>query len=221
MRRILLLLTLFLAACSSAATPLDSPSRSFTYYAAPGTEKVIPDLYDCADRTRFGLAARTPNINQADLIIRLTAPQSDIAAYQVGTMELVLAANLAATSVGLSLDQVKSIYTGKTSNWAEVGGTEAEIQVWAYGADNDLQKVFSETMLTEGSLTSNARQVQDPRKMRDALVTNENAVGILPRAEVRDDLHILSAINIYPVLVLVSNEAKNDLSSIIHCLQSN
>lgn len=218
MRRFLLPLLLLLAACTPA--PSDSPPQSFAYHAAAGTEKIFPDLYDCADRTQFGLAARTPNISQADLIIRLTAPQNDLPAYQIGAVELVLAANLETAINSLSREEIISIYTGKIRNWAALGGDDAEIQVWVYGAGNELQQAFNETMLTTGKISSNARQAQSSGAMRDALSQNKHALGIIPRAEVGADLQILSTINTYPILALLPNKTETDLSSLIYCLQS-
>jgi len=220
MRRYLLILLVLLTSCSSVPAPPDASPQSFTYYAASGTEKIIPDLYDCADRTQIGLATRTSDIVQADLLIRLTAPQNNLPAYQIGTVELVLAAYPASEIGSLSQKQIKAIYTGKINNWAALGGEDAEIQVWAYGAGNELQEAFNETVLTAGTLVSNARQAQNPGAMRDALLENSNALGIIPRTEVGTDLQVLSTINSYPILAILPNETSPDLSSLILCLQS-
>lgn len=222
MRPFLLFFIFLLTACTPTSPPQDAPTPIFNFYLASGTEKIIPAIYDCAERTQIGLAARTPDINAAEISFRLTAPQNEeTRAYQVGSVEILLVTTHAPPFNNLSNEQIREVFMGKIDNWSALGGEEAEIQLWVYGEGNELQDAFNEAMLTTGRISSNARQAQNPEAMRESLLENSNAIGILPRAMAGDDFQIIASIATPPLLAYLDKDASDALEELILCLQSN
>lgn len=197
--------------------------ETFSFYLASGTEKIISSIYDCTERTQIGLAARTPDINTADISFRLTAPQSEgFRAYQVGSIEILLATtNPSFNKESLDADQIRNLFIGKSRNWVDLGGNDAEIRLWVYGEGNELQDAFNETMRTTNRISSNARQAQHPGAMRDALLTDSSAIGILPRETAGDDFYIPATIGTFPLLAHVPTTQNDRFKALIFCLQSN
>ncbi|MBT3190005.1 MAG: hypothetical protein HN736_14820 [Anaerolineae bacterium] len=221
MRRFLPVIFFFLTACTPTnSVDVDATSQLLTLYAAPATEEWIPFVYNCADRTQGGLVQRTPKIADADISLRLIVPQdAEMLAYQIGEIELVIVSNAVNPVSELTETQIAEIFEGKIRNWAEVGGEDAEIQIWVYGQENDLQVAFNETLLKGGISSSLARQAQSPREMREAIGDDSNAIGIISHVQVDENLHILHSLGDFPVLAISTKEPEGIIFSLLSCLQ--
>ena len=220
MRRFLpLLFFLFLTACATPqAISVDVERERVDVYVDAFSEAWLPALYTCAERSPVWLVARTPNVDAAKLILHVTPnPEPGIAAYAVGEIEFVLAVNDANPVEMLTADEIRAIYTGQVTNWSQLGGDDASIQVWAYTPETGLNGI----LLGQGILSSLAYQAQSPRAMRDALASDSAAVGILPvemestEAGIR---HIPSAEMKFPVLLMLPDE-QDGLKLLAACLQ--
>ena len=220
MRRFIsLLFFIFLTACSTPQTvSVDVERERVDVYVDAFSEAWLPALYMCAERSPVWLVARTPSVDAANLILRVNSnPEPDAAAYAVGEIEFVLAVNDANPVEMLSADEIRAIYSGQVTNWAQLGGDDAPIQLWAYAPETGLNGV----LLGRGTLSSLAYQAQSPRAMRDALASDSAAVGILPvemefaEAGIR---RIPSAEMKFPVLLMLPDE-QDGLKSLAACLQ--
>ena len=219
MRKYLLVLLFFLNACapSPSSVDVDATLEPLSFYSSPSTETWIPLIYTCADRAQIGLVARTPNIAEADISLRVGATRKT--AYQIGEVSLVIAAQAENPVPALSEAEVKAIYTGRIHNWADVGGEDAEIHLWVYEQDDDLQVAFNEKMLESGKLSSMARQVQNQEAMRREIAQDADAIGMITQAQADENLRILYSLGEFPVLVIPREEMQGDIFSLLSCLQ--
>ncbi len=218
MKRVVVLVLLLLTAC--APTPADVAPQVVTVYATTAAEGWMTEVFDCAERTQGLLAARGFDISSADISLRIGEPARLASpAYQIGETEIAVAARAGNPATALTEAQVAGLFSGRIRNWEEVGGEDAAVQVWVYGRGDDLQAAFNGVALGGGSISSLARQATSPGAMRDAIVEDENALGILPSAWVDENLQILYQREAFPVLVVTPDEPTEAVRALLGCLQ--
>ena len=80
----------------------------------------------------------------------------------------------------LTVDQVKEIFTGKVSNWKDIGGEDKEIVVVSREEGSGSRDAFQEIVGYEsGELTPNAVIANGNGNIKTTVATNENAVGFI------------------------------------------
>ena len=218
MRRLFLLLLLFLVACTpqTSSSDLEESPHLFNLYATSATEAWVPQMYACAERSPFGLVARTPNINSADISLHIGSAERG---YQIDEIELFVIANAQNEIEKLNRETIIAIFSGKVNNWSALGGEDAPIQLWVYGKGNELQDAFDESLPEVGRISTLARQAQNESAMREAIAQDAYAIGIGTQAEEGANLRILYSLGKFPVLALVKEEPQEIVFSLISCLQ--
>ena len=220
MRKAIFLLLIFLTACTPAPAILDVPPQIVSVYATTASAEWLPVFYDCADRSQGVLVSRSFDISSADISLRIGEPARLTAfAYPIGETTLAVVASADNPVTALSETQVAALFSGRIRNWTEVGGEDADVQVWSYGSGEDVQVAFDGAMLGGGNITSNARQAQSPEAMRDAVSNNPLAIGILPLAEFDENLSLLYSIETFPVLAMLIEEPQGALLNLLLCAQ--
>ena len=80
----------------------------------------------------------------------------------------------------LTLDQVKDIYTGKITNWKEVGGNDAPIVVVSREDGSGTRDGFQENVGFESEeLTKDAQISDGSGNIKTTVQGNENAIGYI------------------------------------------
>lgn len=91
---------------------------------------------------------------------------------------LVIFLNRANKVSALTKDQLKEIFTGKITNWSQVGGDDKEIQVF-WGTETPyLNKLFNKTILEGEPVTARATAATDHFKLRELVLQNSGAIAI-------------------------------------------
>ena len=218
-RVLLLSFLFFLTACTpkTSSVDLEDNPRLFFLHSTSSTENWIPLVYACADRTRVGLVALTPDLGNADISLRIGSAEKG---YLIDEIDFAVVGNIENPLSALTQGEVASIFTGKISNWIENGGDDAQIVLWVYDDEqNDIQVVFNEKMLEGGTLSTMAYQAQNTEKVRIEIAKDKYALGIIPQAEMVENLRILYIIEKIPVLAVVKEDVHEDIFLIINCLQ--
>lgn len=84
------------------------------------------------------------------------------------------------TATNLTMDQVKSIYTGKITNWKEVGGKDAPIVVVSRDESSGTRSAFQELVdFTSEELEKSATIADGNGSVKTTVATNENAIGYI------------------------------------------
>ncbi len=77
----------------------------------------------------------------------------------------------------LSLDQIKSIYTGATTNWKDVGGADAQIIVYSRENNSGTYVYFKEHVLANADFMASAQTLPGTAAVTNAVARDPNAIG--------------------------------------------
>lgn len=97
---------------------------------------------------------------------------------EVATSTLLVFLNKANKVRKLSKDQLKAIFTGKVTNWRDVGGDDGEIAVYWGKETPYLNRLFSKTILDGEAVTSTAKPAGDHFHLREIVLANPRAIVI-------------------------------------------
>ena len=97
---------------------------------------------------------------------------------EVATSSLVVFLNKANKINKLSKEQLKEIFTGKVTNWRDVGGADGQITVYWGKETPYLNKLFSKTIMDGEAVTANAKPAGDHFNLREIVLKNPGAIVI-------------------------------------------
>ena len=78
---------------------------------------------------------------------------------------------------GLTKAQIKDIFSGKISNWKEVGGADAPISLYVREDGSGTRETFEERALDKGASAAAANVVNSNGAMKTAIGQDPNAIG--------------------------------------------
>jgi phosphate transport system substrate-binding protein len=77
----------------------------------------------------------------------------------------------------LTLDQIKNIYTGKITNWKQVGGKDAKIIVYGRENSSGTYAYLKDNVLMGADYTSNMQSLPGTAAVVNAVAKDKNAIG--------------------------------------------
>lgn len=99
----------------------------------------------------------------------------------------------------LSMAQIKDIYTGKITNWKDVGGTDSEIVVVSREDGSGTRDAFQEIVgYKSEELTQNAQIGDGSGNIKTTVANNENAIGFISFEYIDDTIKALDVDAIAP-----------------------
>lgn len=104
----------------------------------------------------------------------------------------------------LTVDQIRDIYTGKITNWKEVGGEDAEIVLVSRDNNSGTYETFNELVLNKKDLSKNAEYVGSNGHARTRVNTTKNAIAYVGLGFVDDTVKPLSVGGVLPSAKSVS-----------------
>lgn len=204
-RFFLFLLSSSIFACAPAPS---SPPQIVDVYAAASASPWLEELYACADEASVTLHF---TIDAPQIQLRLGEPDEwPGPAWQIGTEDILIVASLQSPLPSLTPGRARELFAGR-------GGPS--VQVWAYASGEDAQRMFESALMDGRSVTSLARLAVSPAHMVEALTSDPNAVGILPRRWMADGLRELFLVANIPVLALTLSEPEGVVRDLIACMQ--
>ncbi len=228
MKKTTIILLALLTACASPATP--PPADIIAVQNTFSTQAWIPDLYSCASETGAAISIETRAADffdpSAQLWIRLGEPgEVSSTAYEIGTEEIVVVAHPDNPLQGLTLSNLRAIFSGEIRNWAEVGGADIPIQVWIFGPSEDIRQIFNSAVMSHQTVSSQARLAANADSMATGVESEPGAIGFLPRSLVKPSFQIvnieeLSSSIIVPVLVFTVPDADQAAITLVACMQN-
>lgn len=78
---------------------------------------------------------------------------------------------------GLSAQQVQDIFSGKITNWKEVGGKDGPIHLFTRDEASGTREVFWEKLLKKGPIAGSANVVASNGAMKAAIAQDKDAIG--------------------------------------------
>lgn len=117
---------------------------------------------------------------------------SGLTQYEVAKDGIAVVVNKQNTVSGLTLDQIKGIFTGNITNWKEVGGPDAKINVIVREDGSGTRDAFQEIVLGK---TSNGTKVtfmkeaivqSSTEAVQQTVAQDPNAIGFISFTTVKD-----------------------------------
>ena len=179
-----------LAAC---AAPTPPPPITVRVAATDLTAPLLSDLM-------AAYAGANPRVTLSPTVVPLSTLNSDLAAGRadlalvarpdaklfatpLGYVSLAIVVNPANALASLSAAQAPTIFAGRVTDWAQVGGSIGEIQVVGREEASDAARAFGVSALSGTLPTPNALVAPSWEAMREAVSQNPNAIGYLPLPE--------------------------------------
>lgn len=179
-----------LAAC---AAPTPPPPITVRVAATDLTAPLLSDLM-------AAYAGANPGVTLSPTVVPLSTLNSDLAAGRadlalvarpdaklfatpLGYVSLAIVVNPANALASLSAAQAPTIFAGRVTDWAQVGGSSGKIQVVSREDASDAARAFGVSALSGTLPTPNALVAPSWEAMREAVSQNPNAIGYLPLPE--------------------------------------
>ncbi len=107
---------------------------------------------------------------------------------EIGTNKTVVLLHPSNPVASLSKDQIKGLFTGKITNWKDVGGKDAPVLV-VWGKNSPGQNsLFTKVILDGEKIVAENLETTDYKGIKDTVATNPEAIGIDPLGMVDDSV---------------------------------
>lgn len=109
----------------------------------------------------------------------VTIDRSSLVQTQIGENRLAIIANRSSEVHTLSKEQLKAVFTGKITNWKEVGGNDVAVCV-VWGQDTEGQNFhFTRVALDGEQVTPNAQFARTHRNIIDRVAQLPGGIGVV------------------------------------------
>lgn len=153
-------------------------------YTGSGSSAGIKDTK--AGTNNIGASSRELKEDEVEETLK-----TEVFAYD-GIAVIVNPANEAVSDI--TVEQLADIYSGKITNWSEVGGADADIFVVSREESSGTRSAFEELITLEdaGGLTSTAAVSEGNGPVQAAVAENENAIGYVSFSFIDDSVKPLT-----------------------------
>ncbi len=209
---------LFITSCAPAAAEADELRIAISPAAQPASAAVLACLPRAEDiHISFDeLYPAAIQLDKVHLYIRLGEPAEQPAfAAQLATESLVIITNAIDQ---LSRSQAADLFSGRISNWSELGGEDLPVELWVGPASDEARLAFEESVLLGSPVSGDANIASDPQQILDAVAANPGAAGLLPAAWASGAAQIDLGIEL-PVLAIAAKEPNGAARAVLSCLQ--
>lgn len=118
----------------------------------------------------------------------VTVDKAALQIVEIGTNKTVVLLHPSNPVTNLTKMQLKSLFTGKITNWKDVGGKDAPvIVVWGKNSPGQ-NALFTKIILDDEKITVENLEATDYKSIKDAVSTNPEAIGIDPLGMVDDSV---------------------------------
>lgn len=99
---------------------------------------------------------------------------------EIGTNKVAVFIHPSNPVTTLTKDQMKGLFTGKITNWKEVGGKDAQvIVVWGKNSPGQ-NALFTKVILDGEKIAAEVMDTTDYKGIKDSVLSNPEAIGIDP-----------------------------------------
>ncbi|MDR3062703.1 MAG: phosphate ABC transporter substrate-binding protein [Methanobrevibacter sp.] len=119
--------------------------------------------------------------------------------YVIGQDGIVIAVNSKNAVSGLTKEQLKDVYSGKITNWKEVGGADAKINlITREEGSGTLDAFISIVMGKDTKMKSDAIVQSSTEAVKQSVKQDPNAIGFVSYAHMSDDVKALTIGGVSP-----------------------
>lgn len=215
------LLPLLLVSClvPACGAPTQRPlPQLVSVYATSAAYPWLDEVYSCASSS---IAIRLSEPGAAELSLRLGEPLGlNSPVFQIGSDDLLVVVQPQTAVGSLELDQVRELFSGRVTQWKDVGGADIPVQVWTYSQAEDIQGIFDHVVMQSEPIVSLARLAVSAQAMSDSVGATPGSIGILPRRWKAGNTNAVLTISSLPVLAITSTHPQGAVRELLSCLQS-
>jgi phosphate transport system substrate-binding protein len=191
-KRSLAIVAFTLVSCSSQVLPAHTPAIPTTalrLYTTTATLPLMQELTSVYSLSHPNLVFDTLSGDYEallDRVMRLEAPyfitnhlpiDSPLLGYPIGQDGIAVIVHPDNSVTGLTLEQVRWIYSGQISNWREVGGADLAIEVISREDGSGTRAEFESQVVGERQTTLLARVAPSSAAMVESVASLNNAIG--------------------------------------------
>jgi len=118
----------------------------------------------------------------------MTIDKAALQTVEIGTNKTVVLLHPSNPVSNLTKEQMKGLFTGKISNWKEVGGKDAPVLV-VWGKNSPGQNaLFTKVILDGEKIVADNLETTDYKGIKETVAANPEAIGIDPLGMVDDSV---------------------------------
>jgi phosphate transport system substrate-binding protein len=118
--------------------------------------------------------------------------------YIIGKDGIVIGVNQANPIEGLSKSQLKDIFSGKITNWNQVGGNDVEIHVVVRESGSGTMQGFQDLVMGKTKIRQNAIVQSSTESVKQAIKQDPGAIGFVSLAHMSSDIKALQIDGVLP-----------------------
>jgi phosphate transport system substrate-binding protein len=141
----------------------------------------------------------TVNIGMSSRDLKKEEKNAGLKEVEIAYDGIALIVNSKNNVKGLTMAQIKDIYTGKITNWKDVGGKDAPIVVVSREDGSGTRDAFQEIVGYKAEELAKEAQIGDGSgNIKSTVSTNENAIGFISFEYIDDTINALTVDNVEP-----------------------
>lgn len=134
----------------------------------------------------IGMASRRIKPEEATTLAKLGDLTSLASENVVGLDGIAVIVSKGNPVQSLTKEQIARVFGGEITDWSQLGGTRAGINVYARDDKSGTYDTFKALVLGNKRLVANARRFEDSRELSDAVATDPNGIGFIGLPYIRD-----------------------------------
>ncbi|OPX60840.1 MAG: phosphate ABC transporter periplasmic substrate-binding protein PstS [Methanobacterium sp. PtaB.Bin024] len=127
--------------------------------------------------------------------------------YTIGNEGIVIAVNIDNPVDGLTKSQLKDIFSGKITNWKEVGGQDAQINLVIREDGSGTRQAFEDLVMEKTEVKSDAVVQTSTESVKVAVKQDPNAIGYISLAHMTPDVKALTIDGVSPSLETIKDNS--------------
>lgn len=191
---LIVLMAFSLSACSKKKEGGEKKTKDITIACDYSVKPLVDDLiqdYNLNNKASFKIeymslteAISKLKEKQVNLVIGFEGIKDDkLKSDPIASDGIAIIVNKQNNIDGISMEQLKDIYTGRKTSWKDLSSNMQTVQPVAYESTADVQKVFEKKLLSTPiteQMTNSAFIVRDVNVARDRVTNNPNDIGFIP-----------------------------------------
>lgn len=148
--------------------------------------------------------------------------KASIQTAEIGTNKIAVFVHPSNIISSLTKQQIKDLFTGRVSNWKEIGGSDEPVLV-VWGKNTPSQNaLFSKIILDGEKVTAEHLDTYDYQGIKDSVASNNGAVGINPVGMVDDTVKGISTDPEVssPILMITKGNPKPPVNQLLEFVQT-
>lgn len=160
----------------------------------------------------------------------------NITTYELGYEGLVIAVNPSNNISDLSAEEIKNIFQGNITNWAQSGGDNKTINVYVREEGSGTLDAFKDMLMNQTPVREDAIVFNSQGSLKQAIGQDADSIGIVSYSYLDDSIKALCIDGVYPsqnsiadgsymlqrpFLLLINDKPCNETQEFIRWLNSN